>query len=255
MKKNILFSMVLFVCLLISCNNKDDVFPDLKVSKTEVSVMEEESFSVEITSGSGEYQAKSQDETKVKTSFLNNVLHIEGVSHGTTSVMLTDTKSHQTIQIKVIVSSEKTMKFVALKVVEFKQIKDGNNMQNISQEKLKEYWGERITDNIPLELQLKKDSVYIVKPNDIVEKYKTEWRGDELFLYNQYSNSWRYCGVKTPDNGFTLNIGFYAIDSKTERRSLLLLGQDYAYKNYPEIGNYPNARTIWTKINVQFNKK
>lgn len=252
MKTNIIFAMLLFVCLLISCNDKNEAFADLEVAPTEVSVMEQESVEVKIISGSGEYQAKSQDETKVKIFLLNNVLRIEGVAYGSTGVIVTDTKSLQTVRLNIIVLSEKTMKFVALKVIELKATKDGNNLQDIPHEKLKEYWGKRIVDNTPLELRLKQDSMCVFKPNDVVEKYKIDWRGDELFLYNQYSDSWRYCGVKTRDNGFTLNIGFYVIDSKTERRSLLLVGQDYAYKKHLEIGNYPNAGIIWTKVNVQF---
>lgn len=149
---------------------------------------------------------------------------------------------------------EKTMTLASTTIVEFRQF-DGRTTQDLSSDKVKEYWGNRITDNTPTELQFKKDSLYIVKPNLRVEKYKSTWRGEELYLYNDTSESWRYCGVKTKDNGFVLNMGFYAIDSKNEKRTLRLVGQDYSLRNHSQVGDFGSGSIVWTNVNFLFKNK
>lgn len=252
MKKTIIL-IILFVGLITACRNKTEIFPDLKVEKTEARVLTEELIEVKITSGSGKYDVKTQDEKKAKVSISKNIVFIEGVTDGEVIVTVLDLNSNRTVQIKVEVSSEKKMTFVSTTIEESKQIINGKT-QEIPSDKTKEFWGDRMLNNMPIELQFKKDSLYIVKPNEWIEKYKTEWRGEELFLYNSNLDTWQYCGIRTKNKEFLLNMGFYSIESKTEQRTLRLIGQGYSFQNYTEIGNFPNASIMWTKISFLFKK-
>ncbi|MDO5664530.1 MAG: hypothetical protein Q4G63_04625 [Bacteroidia bacterium] len=151
--------------------------------------------------------------------------------------------------------TEYTLKFISSEIMEFKEITTDNKTKDISSDKVKDYFGERIEFTTLTELQFKKDSLYIIKPNDIVEKYKIQWKNNELYLYNKSSDTWRYCGKKTTNSQFSLNTGFYSIMSKTEKRELQVLGQDYALKSYSELSNYPNSLTIWLKTHTLFEQK
>lgn len=255
MKHFILLFSLVCVSVFTACKDKNEIFPDLTIEKNETVVNIEESVTLKIISGSGEYDVKSSDEKAAKVTVLKDVITVVGISGGKVMITVTDNKSKQTAQVKVTVSSEKTLKLVSSNVEEFKKLVAGQNAQDIPADKIKDHWGERVADNTPAELQFKEDSLYIVKPNGIIEKYKTEWREQELYLYNKPSDTWRYCGKKIANNQFSLNTGFYSIVSKTEKRILRLMGQDYALKTYSDIPNQPNSSGIWLKITHVFAKK
>ncbi|WP_278833944.1 hypothetical protein [Porphyromonas cangingivalis] len=157
-------------------------------------------------------------------------------------------------EVSPSVEEESLMTFASAKVLEFRAFTNGK-AQDLSLDMMKEYWGERITDNTPTELQFKKDSVYIIKPNQRIEKYKSSWRGQELFLYNDKSETWHYCGAKTKDSGFILNTGFYAMESKNEKRTLRLIGHAYSLRNHNEVGNFGKPSMVWTSMNFLFKNK
>lgn len=150
--------------------------------------------------------------------------------------------------------SEYTLQFKSSKIEEFKQIGTDKNAHDIAPDKIKEHWGERVANNTPVELHFKKDSLHIVNPNNFILKYKIQWQGDVLYLHNKVADTWRYAGEKTATNQFSLNIGFYSIVSKTEKRVLQVIGQDYALKTYSELGNYPESTTLWLKVRMLFEK-
>lgn len=252
MTRNSLLLLVLLVGIFTSCKDKDEVFPNLEIERAEITVFINESADVKILSGSGQYEAKSQNDKIAKTVIYGNILKIEGISAGEVLINVADVKSSQTLQMKVKVSNERTLVFASAEISEMKKINSDNTIQDLSKDNLEEYWGERIAYNTPIELRFKSDSLYIVKPNEIVEKYKIEWRGEELFLNSNHSTEWLYCGKKLQNKQFLLNTGFYKGESKNKMRTLQFAGQSYAFKTYTEIGNYPSATMIWTKMSFVF---
>lgn len=153
------------------------------------------------------------------------------------------------------VKTEYTLELKSSEIVEFNQIDVDKNQQDIPKNKLKEYWGKRIANNTPVELQFKKDSLQIVKPNDVVEKYKIEWRGDDLYLYHSPTDTWRYCGKKHGEKHFLLSTGFCKISGKNKTRSLQIMRQEYALKARSELGNYPQSTIVWLKMHFLFDEK
>ena len=59
--------------------------------------------------------------------------------------------------------------------VEFKEILNKNDIQDLTETETA-YFGERIQRSCPHELQFDRDSLSIVKTNNIVEKYKLKWQ-------------------------------------------------------------------------------
>lgn len=153
------------------------------------------------------------------------------------------------------VKSEYSFNLKSSEIMEFNQIDADKNQRDIPKGKLKEYWGKRIANSTPVELQFKKDSLQIVKPNDVVEKYKIEWRGDDLYLYNSPTDTWLYCGKQNGKKQFLLNTGFCKISGKNKTRSLQIMRQEYALKAQSELGNYPQSTIVWLKMYFLFDEK
>jgi len=68
--------------------------------------------------------------------------------------------------------------------VEFKEILNKNDIQDLTETETA-YFGERIQRSCPHELQFDRDSLSIVKTNNIVEKYKLKWQDKKLFIYQK----------------------------------------------------------------------
>ena len=83
--------------------------------------------------------------------------------------------------------------------VEFKEILNKNDIQDLTETETA-YFGERIQWSYPHELQFDRDSLSIVKTNNIVEKYKLKWQDKKLFIYQKPIDKWEYCGEKD-ENG------------------------------------------------------
>ena len=92
--------------------------------------------------------------------------------------------------------------------VEFKEILNKNDIQDLTETETA-YFGERIQRSCPHELQFDRDSLSIVKTNNIVEKYKLKWQDKKLFIYQKPIDKWEYCGEKDENGRVILNIGFY----------------------------------------------
>lgn len=63
--------------------------------------------------------------------------------------------------------------------VEFKEILNKNDIQDLTETETA-YFGERIQRSCPHELQFDRDSLSIVKTNNIVEKYKLKWQDKKI---------------------------------------------------------------------------
>ena len=124
--------------------------------------------------------------------------------------------------------------------VEFKEILNKNDIQDLTETETA-YFGERIQWSYPHELQFDRDSLSIVKTNNIVEKYKLKWQDKKLFIYQK------------PINGrVILNIGFYIIKNNNDQRTFMAIGQEYNLISYSELMNQDFLSIIWLKRKYTF---
>lgn len=128
-----------------------------------------------------------------------------------------------------------TLRFKSSEIVEFKQMQSKQNVGDIPFTDSEKYFGKRIQLNTPTELSFKDDSLFITKPNELKEFYKVKWQSNDLFLFDDTSNEWKYCGTKDQKGRFLLNTGFYIQKSKDKQRTLTVLGQEYSLKSYSEL--------------------
>lgn len=246
----------LFVGLLAACDKRKEVFPTLKVESSSVAIYLGETVEIKILAGSQKYKVESKDEQVAKALISDNGVIIEAVSVGHTAVKVTDVSSQQSVMIEVNVTDEKTLLPVASKVIELKQVIPHHRVKDLPENLLKEYWGERITDNTPTELRFMGDELYIVKPNGLIEKYKIEWRGNELYLNSPNSDAWQYCGVRDFEKRqFILNTGFYKGESKNDVRTLRFTKQSYSYKSLSEFNFDPSATILWVRMSFVFEEQ
>lgn len=145
-------------------------------------------------------------------------------------------------------------KYQAMDISEFKLISAENTVQELPVSEAEKYFGRRIGLASPKEIQLKEDSLYIIKPGGLTEGYKIKWDDTKLFLYKDRTASWEYCGTQKSDNEFLLNTGFYIKKSQDNtRRMLTVAGQEYALQNYSDIADDASS-TTWLKATYTFKR-
>lgn len=144
-------------------------------------------------------------------------------------------------------------------IVELKGKVPGQEIQNIPFEEANVYFGKRLQLAQPEKLEFKGDSLSFIKAGGLSLKYKILWKKDELYLYNDITAAWEYCGMKDGQTAFILNTGFYWIKNNSTHGSLSILGQRYSLLSYPELieyigGNSLNANNqiVWLKIQYKF---
>ena len=142
-----------------------------------------------------------------------------------------------------------TLKLKSSEKVEFKEIPAGKETISLGDNE-ERYFGQRIKLACPNELQFNNDSLFIVKPNNIIEKYKIKWQDDELFLHNAIADTWEPCGKKDTNGQFLLNTGFYIKRNHT----FVAMGQEYGLTSYSELinNNDKSLSIIWLKMNYVF---
>ncbi len=90
----------------VSCKDDDDPVVDLKLSKSSVEVEEQQTSTIDITSGSDSYKAESEKSAIAIAEIKDKKVIITGVADGKTKVTLIDTKTEQTAEISVTVISK-----------------------------------------------------------------------------------------------------------------------------------------------------
>lgn len=128
------------------------------------------------------------------------------------------------------------------------------DVHNISKEEVAKLFGQKMKSVIPTELQMKKDSLFILKPHGIVERYKVKWNEKKLFLYNSLSEEWEYCGEKIDEKRLLLNIGLYQLSSKNELRQVNVSGQAYDLKSCLDF-SFKNVDIVWVKSQHLFQEE
>lgn len=121
--------------------------------------------------------------------------------------------------IKVTLSSKK--------IVVFNHVISSGNVTPLKESEIENYFGKRIAFAIPEAIVFKNDSTFLVKPFDIVEKFKSKWEGDKLYLQLGDKQSWKQLGEKSSEKDFKLNMTFYAKKKDQTPATRLVLGQEY----------------------------
>ncbi|GEM_PF-628556 len=121
--------------------------------------------------------------------------------------------------IKVSLSSKK--------IVVFNHVISSGGVTPLKESEIENYFGERIAFSIPESIVFKNDSTFLVKPFDLVEKFKSKWEGDKLYLQLGDKQSWKQLGEKSNEKDFKLNMTFYAQKKDHAPATRLVLGQEY----------------------------
>lgn len=150
---------------------------------------------------------------------------------------------------------EYTLTFISTEIVDFKEITADKTIRNIDKAKAGDYFKERMEFATPTQLQFKNDSLYMIKPEGLVEKHKIQWKNGELYLHNPHTETWKYCGKEMGNGQFMLNTAFFSVTSKTNARFLHYAGQDHSFKSHADLKTEANASTIWLQTHTLFGQK
>lgn len=146
------------------------------------------------------------------------------------------------------------LSFKSLDVLELKEQLQGKDVQNVPVGESTSYFGSRAELSRPDKLRFKDDSLFLLRANEITERYKVKWQNKELLLHHQDSDSWSYVGQKTGEKGFLLNVGFYALLNKSPQRSLSIIGREYALQSFANLTDYIGQSTLDTSSSVVWMK-
>lgn len=113
------------------------------------------------------------------------------------------------------------------KMVVFNHAISSRDVSEMKESEIENYFGDRIAFSVPEAIVFKKDSTFLVKPFDIVEKFKSKWEGDKLYLQLGDKQSWKQLGEKSSEKDFKLDMTFYAQKKDQRPATRLVLGQEY----------------------------
>lgn len=170
-------------------------------------------------------------------------------------IMLISCKPSDTPTPIQVENKEYTLGFISTEIVDFKEITVDKNIRNLDKANVGNYFKERMELATPIKLQFKNDSLYVVKPEDIVEKYKIHWKDGKLYLHNPHTVTWDYCGKEASNGRFFLNTVFYLITSKTDARFLQFAGQGHSLKSHTDLDAVANSSTIWLQAQTLYGQK
>lgn len=145
-----------------------------------------------------------------------------------------------------------TLKLKSSQQLEFKEITPEKKLAEIAEDKETHYFGQRIRQACPQELQFNEDSLCIVKTSSLIEKYKIKWKDNELLLHNNVMDTWEYCGKKDTDGKFVLNTGYYLKKSNSVL-PYTVIGQEYSLTSYESLSeNNKSVSIVWLRMNYIF---
>ena len=150
----------------------------------------------------------------------------------------------------------------SMNIIELQSKLPNEEIKNLSPEDAEKYFGERVQLSQAEKLIFWNDSLLIVKPGNLSSKYKLSWKKDDLYLYNDITNTWEYCGKRNGESAFILNTGLYWIKGNNMNGTLSILGQSYSLLSYGELLEYlggnslnANKQIVWLKMQYVFDQK
>ena len=156
--------------------------------------------------------------------------------------------------IDIISYSPKSMDIVEL---QYKPI--GQMPGTIDFDKASIYFGDRLSMFQPEKIIFKNDSVSIIKSGGLIQKYKTEWSKNSLYLYNDVAATWEYCASKEGETTLILNAGFFWVKDNNRNGALSVIGQKYSLLSYSDLVTYLggnnatlNNQIAWLKVQYTF---
>ncbi len=143
--------------------------------------------------------------------------------------------------------AKNTYKYLSTKIFQFKHVLP--KAQEMPDELLTTYFGRRIELNQPEEVQFKNDSITILKPYGLQEKFKVKWDKGDLFYYKA-DETWAYMGRIETDETLRLNLGAYSLTNKSEQRSLTVVEQGYDLTSPDALreGSDANTSLVWLSL-------
>ncbi|WP_126973962.1 hypothetical protein [Gynurincola endophyticus] len=146
------------------------------------------------------------------------------------------------------------LKFDTKNVVAFQVISSGNS-SDLNESELETHFGNRVALFIPTEIIIKKDSLILLKENDLQEGYQAKWENDnQLYILNEGDNSWTFIGEKTNTTSFHMKFAFYSKRVTGISRNYVVLGNEYALDNHDELmaADETQSSLVWLKIEAVY---
>lgn len=140
--------------------------------------------------------------------------------------------------------------FKSSEFVAFKQISEGNVVQDMPMGEVKNYFGERVELARPSKLLFYGDSLTITRI-DGSETYLVKWENDRLYAYQENRNTWQYLGLRRGAKAFLLHSGFYIKRTYNEQRLLTTMGWGYDLESYlPLLEKEQNSESslLWLSV-------
>lgn len=147
------------------------------------------------------------------------------------------------------------LKFDTKNVIAFQSISAGNSIE-LDESEIETHFGNRTALFIPTEVILKKDSLILLKQNDLQEGYQAKWENDnQLYILNESDNSWTFMGEKTNATTFRLKFAFYSKKTTGVSRSYAILGNEYALEDHAALidADETSSNLIWLTMDALYN--
>jgi len=103
----------------------------------------------------------------------------------------------------------------------------------------------------PQTMKFEKDSLFINKLGDFKEAYKFKWEKNQLFIYNDITNSWKHFADKDDKNQISINIVHYKSQINSQNSNAVRVGQLYNPASISEIlseKSRAEMETLWLKL-------
>ncbi|SUB88018.1 Uncharacterised protein [Porphyromonas macacae] len=149
--------------------------------------------------------------------------------------------------------AEYSLQLKTSEIVELKQFNSGKLVQDVPEDKVKEYFGEIPEITSPVEIRFEKDHITVLRQYDIAEKYKSQWKNNELYIFDESTGEWLHCGNKSDNKEFVLNVVFLKESRKNDQRSLMIMKQMYGTK--AKMNENAGTSALLLKVNYVFEGK
>lgn len=142
-----------------------------------------------------------------------------------------------------------TLKLKATEIEKARSINADGKEKTLSVDEITHLFGQRAHEAAPAELHFKEDSLYIVYAGDLTEGYRMKWKGSQLTLYNEPTDTWKEAGEQKSKDTFTLNACFLNSENRNGRRNLIIKEQAYG-----SLSPTADAESSLLDVSYQFGK-
>lgn len=141
--------------------------------------------------------------------------------------------------------------------VEFSEFVNGSARRNLSEEDIKNHFGNRVNYFQPDSLRIKQDSLFVYKPFGPEHAYQMKWEDNQLLVRPDQNSEWISWAERAPDSTIHLTITYFKKNVKNLERSYLTGGQQYGLLDPQDLQQRDednDSRLIWLVRNAVFTR-